>query len=98
MPDQYEVLPMLTRREVAAGDTATVTAAWAAAIEAEQESPSLPIRTAACDYCRGLVAADPAPLLTAADSYRSSGRPLDRAQALEDAAVLLARRGDAQAA
>jgi len=45
-----------------------------------------------------LVQADPAALLAAADSYRSAGRPLDRAQALEDAAVLLAGRDDAGAA
>jgi DNA-binding CsgD family transcriptional regulator len=41
---------------------------------------------------------DPEPVLVAAGYYESAGYPLDRAQALEDAAALLAARGDLAAA
>jgi DNA-binding CsgD family transcriptional regulator len=96
MPGRYALLPALTRLALAAGHTTTATAAQAAASEAHREP--LPGQIAAADYCRGLVQADPAPLLAAADSYRSSGQPLDRAQALEDAAALLAGQDDVDAA
>ena len=97
MPDRYVVLPTLTRLAVMAGDTAVAAAALAAA-EREGQGSAEMTRSAVADYCRGLVAADPAALLTAAGFYRSAGRPLECAQALEDAAVLLATRGDIQAA
>jgi DNA-binding CsgD family transcriptional regulator len=45
------------------------------------------------DHCRGLLTADLAPVLAAAAYHRSAGRPLRRAEALTDAAVLLAGRG-----
>ncbi|NUT47540.1 MAG: hypothetical protein HOV94_09570 [Saccharothrix sp.] len=41
---------------------------------------------------------DPAPVLDAAARYRATGRPVQLAEALEDAAVLLAARGDRVAA
>ncbi len=41
---------------------------------------------------------DPGPVLAAAGYYESAGRPLDRAQALEDAAALPAARADLAAA
>jgi len=97
MPDRYRVLPPLVRLALAAGDAATATAA-AQAAAAEAARGPLPVKTAAADHCRGLIEADPAPVLAAAGCYQSAGRTFDRAQALEDAAVLLAGRGDTQAA
>jgi DNA-binding CsgD family transcriptional regulator len=98
MPDRYELLPMLTRLALAAGHTATAAGAQAAASEADEDPLPLPARTAVADHCRGLAEADPARVLAAAESYRSCGRPLNQAQALEDAAVLLAARGELEAA
>ena len=98
MPDRHELLPTLVRLALAAGHTGTAAAAVAAASEVDQDVLPLPARTAAADHCRGLLQADPALLLAAADSFLSSGRPLFRALALEDAAVLLAGRGEARPA
>jgi DNA-binding CsgD family transcriptional regulator len=83
----------LTRLALAAGDTATAAAAAQGAAEEAARGP-LPVITAAAGHCRGLMAGDPGPVLAAASYYESAGRPFDRAQALEDAAVLLAGRGD----
>lgn len=91
------LLPLLARLALAVGDAVTaVAAAQAAATDAEKGR--LPVQTAAASYCTGLVTGDPAPVLAAAVYYQSAGRPFDRAQALEDATVLLARRGDLPAA
>jgi len=93
MPYRYLLLPVLVRLALATGDTDTAAAAAkAAAREAERES--LPVKTAAADYCRGLLDGDPGPLFEAAAYYKSASRPLEHAQALEDAAVLLAGQGD----
>lgn len=93
MLQRFLFLPELTRLALAAGDTATAAkAAKAAALEADLEP--LPVKAAAADRCRGLVDGDPAPVLAAAAYYQSASRPLERAQSLEDAAVLLASRGD----
>jgi DNA-binding CsgD family transcriptional regulator len=98
IPGRYVLLPSLVRLALAAGDPATAAAgAQAAARDAELEP--LPLETAAADHCRGLVGADPALLLRSASYYESASFwPVDRAQALEDATVLLARRGDLEAA
>ena len=93
-PDRYVILPALTRLAVMAGDTVVAGAALAVAEREEAEMTS----SGVAEYCRGLVEADPAILLTAAGIYRAAGQPLECAQALEDAAVLLADRGDIQAA
>jgi DNA-binding CsgD family transcriptional regulator len=97
MPERYLLLPPLTRVALAAGDRATAAAAARAAGE-EAERELLPAKTAAARWCAGLVAGDPGPVLAAAGYYESTGRPFDRAGALEDAAVLLAGRGDLAAA
>jgi tetratricopeptide (TPR) repeat protein len=60
--------------------------------EAEQEVRPARAFTAAA-HCRGLLAGDPAPVLAAAAYYRSVGRTLELASALEDAGVLLAAAG-----
>jgi DNA-binding CsgD family transcriptional regulator len=97
MPDRFVVLPTLVRLALAAGDAATAAAAAEmAAADAEREP--LPVRTSAAGCCRGMAGGDPGPVLAAAAYYESSGRPLERAQALEEAAVLLAGRGDRPAA
>jgi DNA-binding CsgD family transcriptional regulator len=97
MPSLYRVLPALARVAVAVGDTATAAAAArAAAAEAGREP--LPVKTAAADVCRGVAEGDPGPVLGAAGCYQAAGWPLDQAQALEDAAVLLAGTGDLAAA
>jgi DNA-binding CsgD family transcriptional regulator len=97
MPDRYVVLPTLTRLAIVAGDTAVAAAALAAA-ELQGQGSAEPTRSAAASYCEGLVAADTTALLTAAGLYRSAGWAFECAQALEDAAVLLADRGDMNAA
>jgi DNA-binding NarL/FixJ family response regulator len=53
---------------------------------------------AASEHCRGLAVADPALLVAAADRYHQAGLPLFRGQALENAAMHSARRGDTAAA
>jgi DNA-binding NarL/FixJ family response regulator len=97
MPSRYQLLPPLVRLAVAAGDRATAEAAAAAAAR-EAQADGLPVKVAMADHCRGLVAADPAPVLAAAAYFEATGRPLERAQALEDAAALAAQRGDIPAA
>ena len=90
-------LPDLIRLAVAAGDAATAQAAAAAAAD-HAGSQVTPSRAAAAGHCRGLLEGDPVPLLAAADTYRTVGRPLELGRVLEDAAVVLAGRGDLPAA
>ncbi len=97
MQHRYLLLPVLTRLALAAGDVRTAAAAAQAAAQEANRDPLL-VKTAAAGHCRGLVDSDPGPLLAAAASYQSVGRPFNRAQALEDAAVLLAEGGDPTAA
>jgi tetratricopeptide (TPR) repeat protein len=97
MPTRILLLPVLARAALAAGDAAAAAAA-ARAAAAEAERGPLPCRAAAASWCAGLVAGDSGPVLEAAGYYESVGRPFDRAQALEDAAALLAERGDLPAA
>jgi DNA-binding CsgD family transcriptional regulator/tetratricopeptide (TPR) repeat protein len=89
------LLPSLARLATAAGDAGTARAAAEAAEEAAAAEP-LPVVTAAADVCRGVAESDPGPLLSAAEYYWSTGRPLARAEALEEAAVLLAGRGEVE--
>jgi ATP/maltotriose-dependent transcriptional regulator MalT len=58
------------------------------------QASSGPHRRAVAQHCQSLLAGDPKGLLEAADGYRSAGRPLPRAQALEAAALILADRGE----
>jgi DNA-binding CsgD family transcriptional regulator len=97
LSDRWLWLPDLVRLALAAGDRDTARAA-AAAGTADAASQPIPSRTAAAGHCAGLLDGDPAPLRAAADTYRTVGRPLELAQVLEDAAVLLAQRGDVPAA
>jgi DNA-binding CsgD family transcriptional regulator len=97
MPDRYLMLPVLVRVALAAGDSG-VAAAAAQAAAAETDREPLTAKTAAAGHCRGLVDGNAVPVLAAAALYHSAGRPFDRAQALEEAAVLLAADGDLLAA
>jgi DNA-binding CsgD family transcriptional regulator/tetratricopeptide (TPR) repeat protein len=91
MPARHLLLPALVRLALAIGDAHTAaSAAQAAADEAEREP--LPVKGAVADHCRGLLTADPARVLAAAAYHGSAGRPLRCAEALTDAAVLLASR------
>jgi DNA-binding NarL/FixJ family response regulator len=98
---RYPLLRLLVRLALAAGDAGTARAAAESAAEdavAQAVTGQLPAAAAAADVCRGLVTGDPGPLLTAARYYESAGRPFDRAQALEEAAVLLAGQGELEEA
>jgi DNA-binding CsgD family transcriptional regulator/tetratricopeptide (TPR) repeat protein len=97
MGERYLLLPPLARYAMAAGDDSAAQSAVRAAAEEVASSP-LPIVAAAADVCRGVAAADPGPLIQAAGYYEAAGRRLDWAQALEDAAILLATRGERPAA
>jgi len=97
MPGAFLLLPAMTRLALAAGDAGTAVAAAAAASQEAAREP-LPRKTAIADHCRGLVSGDPGPALAAADYHAHAGRPLDAAQAREDAAVLAAAAGDLEAA
>lgn len=88
MTERYLLLPPLVRLATAAGDAETARAAADAA--AADAAAGLPVAVAAADVCRGVAESDPEPALSAAAYYESTGRPLARAQALEEAAVLLA--------
>jgi DNA-binding CsgD family transcriptional regulator len=92
-PRRHMLLPALTRLALAAGDDSLAgTAARTAAKEADREP--LPVKIAAANHSRGLVAGDPGPVLEAAAYYQTAGRLPAHAWALEDAAVLLAGRGE----
>jgi DNA-binding CsgD family transcriptional regulator len=58
----------------------------------------MPVKSAVAHHCRGLLIADPVQVLAAAVYHGSTGRPLRRAEALTDAAELLASRGDTASA
>ena len=92
MPARHLLLPALVRLALAIGDTDTAAAATQAAADEAEREP-VPVKGAVADHCRGLLTADPAPVLAAAAYHGSAGRPLRRAEALTDAAALLAARG-----
>lgn len=90
---RHQWLPSLVRIALSVGDLERATEALQICEEeAEKEVVSARANAAAL-WCRGLLADDPAPLLTVADRYRSAGRSVELAMVQEDAAVLLARNG-----
>jgi DNA-binding CsgD family transcriptional regulator/tetratricopeptide (TPR) repeat protein len=97
MPWRYFLLPALARAAFELGDEAMLAAAVAAARQ-EADREQLPVRTAVADQCAGLLTGDPGPVLAAADYFGATRRMLEHGVALEDAAVLAARRGDVAAA
>src|SRR5205823_946922 len=90
----HQWLPDLVRLAAAVGDTSTARAALQRC-EYEAAREHVPARAAAAAVrCRGLVTADAGALRSAADHYQEVGRPVERAQTLEELAALLASRGD----
>jgi DNA-binding CsgD family transcriptional regulator len=92
LADAVRLALLLGQQETAA------TASAAAVALAGMGDDRLPRRAAISAHCRGLLAAEPALLLQAADDYQLASWPLQQAQALEAAACLLADGGDAAAA
>jgi len=95
--ERHLLLPDLVRLAIALGDVGTARAA-AETCGADAARVPTPGRQAAADRCRGMLSGDPSPVLDAAGHYRRVGRRPELGQTLEDAAVLLARRGDVEAA
>ncbi|MBW4720282.1 BTAD domain-containing putative transcriptional regulator [Saccharothrix obliqua] len=95
---RHQWLPLLTRLALGAGrrDLAVRVAAMGAADAELERRPGG--AAAAALRCLGLVDGDPDPVLAAARRYREVGRPVELAEALEDAAALLAARGRLTAA
>jgi DNA-binding NarL/FixJ family response regulator len=99
-PDVPEVevwLADAVRLAVALGDRRTA-AALSAQAEALPAQDRVPRRLATALHCRGLLHAEPDLLARAADHYAAANAPRLRAQALEEAAALLAGRHDVIAA
>ena len=92
-----QLLPPLTRLATELGEPQLAREAAEAAADDAVREP-LPPKTAAADRCRGLAEHDAAAVLAAADYYRAHGRPLELAESLEDAAVVLAGDGELAAA
>jgi DNA-binding CsgD family transcriptional regulator len=97
VPERLHWLAELVRLAIAAGDRAVAGAATRLAVS-DAEREGLPLRTAVATACRGLLAGDPALLADAAEQFRTSRRVLACGMALENAAVLLAERGELPAA
>jgi DNA-binding CsgD family transcriptional regulator len=96
-PDKRLWLIDAVRLAIAVGDRAVAQAATEAC-STQAKRVALPVTLAAAHHCRGLLQADPTLLLSAADALDRVGYPLFRGHALENAAVLLAQRGDPAAA
>ena len=90
-------LPDVVRLALAVGEPAVARAATEACTAAAEQQ-RLPLVAACARHCRGLLTADPTQLHTVADAFAEVGYPFFGAQALENAAVVHAERGDASAA
>ncbi|MFC0434072.1 BTAD domain-containing putative transcriptional regulator [Kutzneria buriramensis] len=91
---RHQWLPDITRVALDAGVRDVAYEALRLA-EAEESSESGPARAhAAAQRCSALIDGDPEPLLAVAQHYRDVGRRIEFATVNEDAAVLLARRGE----
>ena len=97
MRERHLLLPRLVRAALAADDHAAAAAGARAAARDSGRAPLL-VKTAGASVCRGLLEGDPGLVLAAAACYQSAGMPFNQAQALEDAAVLLAPLGRPPAA
>ncbi|MGH3170970.1 MAG: helix-turn-helix transcriptional regulator [Trebonia sp.] len=97
MPARHLLFPTMVRLALSTGDKDTAQAAVGAAEDEAERSP-LPPKRAIAGHCRGLLAGDPALVLTAAGYYESVDSLLLRAEALTDAAALLAAAGAVPAA
>ena len=97
----HQWLPDLVRLALAAGDQQMARTATQAC-RAEAVAETRPARAAAASLrCHGLLESDPGPLQEAVAHYRAAGPAVELPAALEDLAVVLARRDreeDARAA
>ncbi|GAA3571463.1 BTAD domain-containing putative transcriptional regulator [Amycolatopsis ultiminotia] len=95
---RHQWLPFFVQLALEAGDQARAERALAVCEEecAKEREPAR--ASAATEWCRGLIDRDPVPVLRSAEHFRAVGRKPELASALEDAAVLLARAGDLNAA
>lgn len=91
---RHQWLPDVVRIALAAGQPeAARRAVHLCATEALRETT--PARaTAALAHCRGLLGQQPDELLRVARRHAKVGRPVERARALEDAAIVFAKTGD----
>jgi len=92
-PLRYAILPKLARLAILEQDTATARAAAEAARWESEQEPT-PRKRACADWCRGILHADPTPILDAVEYFRRAGLRRDEGMALEDAAELFAQVGD----
>lgn len=93
---RHQWLPDVVRLALEIDDTERVSEALAVA-EMEAGRELVPARAyAALHRCKALATGDPEPALVAVAHYRTVGRSLELAFALEDAAALLAGRGFAE--
>jgi DNA-binding CsgD family transcriptional regulator/tetratricopeptide (TPR) repeat protein len=90
-------LPDVVRLGLVAGQPA-VAAAAAKACAREADTQAAAPWTGGAQHCQGLLDADPGAVGAAAEMLQSAGYPLFSAQALENAAVLYAEKGDTSAA
>ncbi|NUQ97863.1 MAG: AAA family ATPase, partial [Streptomyces sp.] len=97
MIDPISSLPTLVRAGRECGDLATLRAAHQVCRAAAQ-GEQYPARRAELDWCSGMLAGEPAPMLAAASYYRTCGRRPALGEVLEDAAVVAAAGGDVTAA
>jgi DNA-binding CsgD family transcriptional regulator/tetratricopeptide (TPR) repeat protein len=95
--DRHQWLPDLVRLALASGDEDLARAAVAAA-EIDARDEPLPRRVAAARRARAVLDGDVPTLFAVAEEYRALSIPLSVAHTCEEAAVLLARSGDAAAA
>lgn len=90
-------LPDVVRLAQAAGQPAIAEAA-ARACEREAAAQGRPTPKLSAQHCQGLLDGDPEAVQATAAQFQAIGYPLFSAQALENAAVLHAEKGDASAA
>ncbi|MGD0553696.1 MAG: AAA family ATPase [Streptosporangiaceae bacterium] len=82
-------LPTLVRLALECGHADLARTAADVAEQAASQEPTA-VKRATAEHCQGLITRNPGLLLAAAKTYRDVGVPLERAQATEDAAELLA--------
>jgi DNA-binding NarL/FixJ family response regulator len=90
-------LPEVIRLALAGGRRAEAEAYTRVAVSRAETDVRIE-STAVAQHCQGLLAADPDLVAAAVDGYERAGLVVYRAQALENLAVLLAERGDVDAA
>jgi DNA-binding CsgD family transcriptional regulator/tetratricopeptide (TPR) repeat protein len=91
LDERVVLLPQLVRLALEHGDRDTAGRAARACAACAAGGQPMPRAVAAESWSRGLIENDPAPVLAAGDYFRSATRLLELGNALEDAAVLLAR-------